>query len=102
VGVAEGYLLVEYADSAVGLAVEGKREDGSVEAGLLAVADAEEPGAAGVLLVVEAEVTLVGVVGEGDLRGEVVLREAGGGEACSLCRDQLEVVDDLLRDGVDG
>ncbi len=79
--VAEGDLLVEDADVAVGLAVERDRNAGIVDAVLLAVADAEEGGAVGVDLPVEAEVALVGVVGEGDLNGVVVGGEAGGGEA---------------------
>ncbi len=102
VGVAEGDLLIEDADGAVGLAVEGKGEDGVVDAGLLAIADAEEPGVVGVLLVVETKITLVGVVGEGDLRGVVVLVEAGGGQTGALGGNLLEEADDLLRDGIDG
>ncbi len=61
----------------------GSGKTGAVDAGLLAIADAEEPGAVGVLLIVEAEVTLVGVVGEGDLSGEVVLGQTTCREASS-------------------
>ncbi len=53
--MAEGDLLIEDANGAIGLSVERERERGVVDAGLLAIADAEEPGAVGVLLIVEAE-----------------------------------------------
>ena len=72
VGVAEGDLLVEDADVAVGLAVEGDRNAGVVDAVLLAVADAQERGVGGIDLPVEAKVALVGVIGEGNLDGVVV------------------------------
>ena len=77
VRVAERHLLIEDADGAVGLAVERQRNGGIVDARFLAVADAQEPGSVGVLLVVEAKVALVGVVGEGDFLGVVVGSQAG-------------------------
>ena len=60
--------------------------------------------ALGVLLIVEAKVALVGVVGEGDLLGVVVGREAGGRRDRTGAGQEmlLEVADDLLREGIDG
>ena len=54
------------------------------------------PGGGGVLLEVEAEVTLVGVVDEGDLDGVVKLRESGGRRSRERkTGDLAEGVDDL-------
>ena len=98
-GVAEDGLLVEHADAAVGLAVERQRQSRGVEGIFLAVADAQEPGGGGILLVVEADVTLVRVVVERDLDGIVVLRETGGGEAADRqTGDVAEGGDDLRGD----
>jgi hypothetical protein len=100
-GVAEGDLLIEDADVAVGLAVEGDGNARVVDAVLLAVVDANEGGVDGIDLPVEAEVALVGVIGEGDLDGVVSRSQARGvslprDTADRQCgRELFEVTDDL-------
>ena len=101
-GVAEGDLLIEDADVAIGLAVEGDGNARVVDAVLLAVADTNKRRVDGIDLPVEAEVALVGVIGEGNLDGVVVggktrARQAGDGKAGGL----LEVGNNLCRKRVD-
>ena len=42
-GIAERHLLIEDADGAIGLAVQRQRNGGMIDAGFLAVTDAQEP-----------------------------------------------------------
>src|ERR1700733_8856058 len=78
VRVAERDLLVEKAYSTVGLPVEWEQDGGIVDPGLFAVADADEPGIACVLLIVEAEVALIRVISKGDQLRVVVGGQASG------------------------
>ena len=87
---------------AVRLAVQGDGNRGEVDRVFLAVADADEGGACGSDLPVEAQVAFIGVVVEGNEDVVVVLRqaracEAGGGQA----GDALEIADDLGGERID-
>ncbi len=77
-GVAEGDLLVEDTNVAVGLAIKGDRNAGIVNAIFLAIADSQEGGVGAVDLPVEAEVAFVGVIGERYLDGVVTRSQACG------------------------
>ena len=78
--IAESNLLIENLDAAVGLAVEWQRQSGIVDARFLAVADAcRNQELFWLCWIVEAQIALVGVVGEGRVGGAIVSVYAGGG-----------------------
>ena len=79
--VTERNLLIENPDGAVGRAVKRKRNGRIVNARLLTVADAQEPGAVRRLLVVKSEIALIGVIGERYFLGVIVGSHAGCGYA---------------------
>src|SRR5258705_2534541 len=101
--VPKSHLLIENTDRAVGLAVKGEREGRIVHTGLLAVADAREPGVVGILLIVKAQVALVRVDSEGSLlRVTVGCKTRARQAALRQARNLLEEADDLLRNRIDG
>ena len=75
--VTRGDLLIVNENVAVGLHVDGFSQQVVVLADFLAIADLEEPRGVGVLLEVEAQVALVGVIGKRRVQRAVV-----GGHAC--------------------
>src|SRR6202034_3809959 len=114
-GITEGYLLIENADVAVGLAVQRDGNRRMVDPGFFAVADTQKGGVGGIDLPIEPEIPLVGVIRKRGLDGVVVgcktgARHAGERErtagACAAGQElgaeqSLELRHDLLREWIE-